>query len=133
MNDTKNSQPKYENWYYGPQVRFLQSISYTSKHKTFFSEKIKTLFSFQDVKESRHIQKINEELLNNRYENVKIYDFNLDIKKSFNKMTASYGAGIRRQEIFSKANLYDGQNIFYNTTRYPGNGSNTRDFFVQPG
>ena len=130
MNDTKNSQPKYENWYYGPQVRFSQSINYNSKHKTFFSENIKTLFSFQDVKESRHVQKTNEELLNNRHENVKIYDFNLDIKKTFKKIMASYGGGIRRQEIFSKANLSDGQNIFYNTTRYPGGGSNTQDFFA---
>ena len=57
MNDLKNSLPKYENWYYGPQIRFLQSINYASKNKTMFSEKIKTMFSFQDVKESRHIQK----------------------------------------------------------------------------
>ena len=130
MNDLKNGLPKYENWYYGPQIRFLQSINYASKNKTMFSEKIKTMFSFQDVKESRHIQKTGEGTLNNRCENVKIYDFNIDVKKTFNKTITSYGGGIRRQAVSSSANISDGQNTFYNTTRYPGGGSVAQDVFA---
>ena len=28
MNDLKNGEAKYQNWYYGPQTKFFQSINY---------------------------------------------------------------------------------------------------------
>ena len=51
MNNTKNGIPEYKHWYYGPQIRFLQSINYTAEHKTIAFDNIKTTLAFQDIKE----------------------------------------------------------------------------------
>ena len=130
MNDTKNGAPKYKNWYYGPQIRFLQSINYTFNDTTIVFDIIKTTLGFQDIKESRHTQTIGEELLNERNENVKIYDANIDFTKRNQKIKLAYGIGARGQKISSTARLSDDNSNFYNTTRYPENGSIMQDFFA---
>ena len=41
LNDELNGGPKYMFWYYGPQKRFLQSLSYNKKTNNFFTIIIK--------------------------------------------------------------------------------------------
>ena len=130
MNDIKNDTAKYKHWYYGPQIRFFQSIDYTTKYKTIAFEKIKTTLSFQNLQESRHKQLIEDTLLNNRKENVRVFDFNLDLSKKNHAIDFSYGLGVRAQKVVSKASLTNNSDIFYNTTRYPDNGSEVQDFFT---
>ena len=130
MNDLKDGVPEYKHWYYGPQIRFLQSINYTAEHKTIAFDNIKTTLAFQNIKESRHTQKVGEELLNNRNETVKIYDFNMDFNKQIQKIKLAYGIGTRNQQVFSTANLSNNNSTFYNTTRYPEDGSAIQDFFA---
>ena len=130
MNDIQNGLPKYQKWYYGPQIRFLQSLNYTTTRETFMFDKIKSVFSFQDVKESRHIQKLEEDILNNRKEHVRIYDFYLDFNKTVHSIKLAYGIGSRNQNISSTANLTSIDEVFYNTTRYPDGGSIVQDFFA---
>ncbi len=131
MNDSNDDgSNKYEQWYYGPQNRFLQSIKYTSESKNFFHDKATAMLSFQNRKESRHVQKTNETLLNNRYEAVEIYDFNVDFDKQIQKITLAYGTGVRAQNVTSLADLSNNNSSFYNTTRYPDNGSSIKTFFA---
>lgn len=129
MNDIKNSNLKYKKWYYGPQISFIQSLNYISEQKTVAFDNINALIAFQDVKESRHKQKFEEDLLNNREENVKIYDLNIDFNKAMHNITFSYGLGSRNQKIYSTANLTNSDTLLYNTTRYPNGGSTVQDLF----
>ena len=130
MNDIKNGDLKYKKWYYGPQISFIQSINYKSNKKTLLFDNMNTLMAFQDVKESRHKQKKEDLLLNNRSENLKIYDFNIIFNKSLNDIAFSYGFGSKNQKIYSTATLTNNEEIFYNTTRYPAGGSSVQDFFI---
>ena len=130
MNDVQNNSPKYEKWYYGPQIRFFQSFFINQKLSSIICDNMKTSLAFQNIKESRHYQKTGESVLNNRAENVKIYDFNLDFTKSINSVQFAYGAGSRFQRISSKASLTQNDLILYNTTRYPENGSSMQELFA---
>tara|TARA_B100001758_G_scaffold247879_1_gene268050 strand:+ start:31069 stop:33378 length:2310 start_codon:yes stop_codon:yes gene_type:complete len=131
LNDYKENLPKYKKWYYGPQNRFLQSISLLNKSPHLLFEKIKTTFSYQNVRESRHKQLMNESLINNRNENVNIYDLLADFQKTILRSKITYGAGYRRQDVFSLANLTNKNgNSFYNTTRYPDGGTLVQDYFI---
>ena len=130
MNDMTGDLPKYENWYYGPQIRFLQNINYNYRNKTYLYDNIRGLIAFQNIKESRHTQKSSESLLNNRNENVKIYDYNIDFNKRIKKIQLAYGLGRRSQKIISSASLSDNKSSFYNTTRYPEGGSSVLDLFA---
>ncbi len=130
MNDTKKGFAKYKNWYYGPQIRFLQSVNYSLHDKTIAFDNLKTSLAFQNIKESRHTQKLEEQFINNRMENVKISDFNMDFKKQIQKIKIAYGGGGRHQKVSSNASLSNNNIIFYNSTRYPDNGSTIIDFFA---
>ena len=129
MNDMRDGLPKYHKWYYGPQIRFFQSINYTSRDKTIAFDNIKAGIAFQNIIESRHVQKAQEDLLNNRRENVTIYDFNIDFNKQIQMIKLAYGIGSRNQEVSSAANLSNSSSTFYNTTRYPNAGSRVQAFF----
>ena len=129
MNDLKNDSAKYKHWYYGPQTRFMQSVGYTIKKKFVVFDKSKTTIAFQKLKESRHKQLSGDLFSNNRFETVKIYDFNLDLNKTLNNLTFSYGLGSRIQNIQSNASLTNNNLNLYNTTRYPSGGSYVKDDF----
>lgn len=129
MNDIEDGTQKYKSWYYGPQMRFLQKAGYSIKTKSFAFDKIKTSVAFQNIKESRHTQKTGSPLLNNRKENVQIFDINIDFNKKISILTIAYGAGKRDQKVVSNASLTNNISVFYNTTRYPENGSEVQDVF----
>jgi len=130
INDNNGGVPKYKNWYYGPQIRFFQGFIYSYKSDKIVYDNMKVCLAHQDVLESRHTQKYDEKLLNNRKENVKIYDINFDLNKKFNKIKLVYGAGSRWQLVNSTANLSNSQATFYNTSRYPKGGSKIEDVFI---
>ncbi|MBC8266174.1 MAG: TonB-dependent receptor [Flavobacteriales bacterium] len=131
MNDEKDKKQKYSDWYYGPQNRFLQSISWSNEKATIIYDGFKSTMAYQNVKESRHQKKTEETLLSNRYENVNIYDFLLDFNKEIVAVNLAYGIGTRHQNINSTANLSDSKNAtFYNPTRYPSGGSTVNDYFA---
>ena len=131
LNDYKGSLLKYLKWYYGPQNRFLQSISFSNKRPNLLFEKFKTTVAYQNIKESRHKQELDDNLVNNRNENVHVYDALADFNKTIFDAKITCGIGLRSQNIYSSANLSDQKgNHFYNTTRYPDGGSLVQDYFA---
>jgi len=131
LNDYKGDFPKYAKWYYGPRNRFMQSISFSNKMPKLIFERYNTTLAYQNIKESRHKQQLGDSLINNRFEDVHIYDALLDFKKRLFNTKLAYGAGLRVQNIYSSANLSDQKGAqFYNTTRYPDGGSLTQDYFA---
>lgn len=131
LNDYEGSLPKYANWYYGPQNRFLQSVSFSNKQHKLLFEKYKATIAYQNIKESRHKKKLGEHLINVRNENVHIYDALADFNKRIFNTKITYGIGFRTQNIYSSASLsgQEGSHL-YNTTRYPDGGSLVQDYFL---
>lgn len=130
MNDLNNGLPKYKKWYYGPRIRFMQSVNNVIKYPTLLFDSLNTTLSYQNAIESRHVQKYTDTLINNRIENVKVYDINIDFKKKFNSIRLAYGIGYKKQYVASDANLSNYNQTLFNTTRYPSGGSNVEDFFT---
>ena len=124
LNDIKDGEQKYKNWYYGPQKRFFQSARLKNYFPNFASDESVFTVAYQNIKESRHKQKNGDELLNNRTETLHILDFKSDFLKQFNRFKLNYGFDSRFQKLNSTANLSDKNTHFYNTTRYPDGGAN---------
>ena len=86
-------------------------------------------FSFQDVEESRNIQKFDEDFIIKRKENINIYDYKLDFKKQRKTLKISYGFSGRFQELSSIGkNHFDNGEISFATSRYPDDGSTDVNF-----
>ncbi len=130
LNDIKNGERKYKEWYYGPQNKFLQSIRLKNYTSHFFSDESVLTLAYQNIKESRHKQKANEELLNNRSELLNIADLKLDFLKSLYATKLNYGIDLRLQNLESTANLSNTTTLYHNTTRYPNDGTKTLNFAV---
>ena len=131
LNDIVNEEQKYLCWYYGPQKRFMQTIEFNSGQNTFFYDEYNVLLSFQNINESRHNQKKTQDLLSNRFENVKVYDLSFNANKSFDLFKTKYGLGTRSQKVSSRAHkTAESGEFFYNTTRYPDGGTSVSDIFL---
>ena len=124
LNDIVNGERKYLYWYYGPQKRILQSLRLKNYKHTLFSDEAVFTVSFQDIKESRHKQKKEADLLNNRNESLQIFDLKTDMLKQVNNLKINYGFDSRFQQLESTASLSSNKNIYYNTSRYPDGGTN---------
>ena len=111
---------KYGSWNYGPQKRYFSSIQLDHSVNNILMDSAQLIFAYQDVYESRHIQKIGSEESINRYEKVDIYSFNANFRK--NKLR--YGMVYYSNTVNSKANLHNLQTVSsYEQTRYPNGGS----------
>ena len=111
---------KYGSWNYGPQKRYFSSIQLDHSVNNILMDSAQLIFAYQDVYESRHIQKIGSEESINRYEKVDIYSFNANFRK--NKLR--YGMEYYSNTVNSKANLHNLQTVSsYEQTRYPNGGS----------
>lgn len=129
LNDVINNNPKYKYWYYGPQRRTLHSVNYNKIYKSIMSDNFNIHFSFQDVEESRNIQKFDEDFIIKRKENINIYDYKLDFKKQIKTLKISYGFNSRFQDLSSIGqNDFDNGEISYATSRYPDDGSTDVNF-----
>jgi hemoglobin/transferrin/lactoferrin receptor protein len=128
LNDMINGERRYEKWYYGPQRRMSQSLNFSKNCNSIFATQYAVNIAWQNIKESRHKQKLNDLLISNRYESVDILDGVLDFKKERENFNINYGISYRKQHVNSTANLSSFENeINFNTTRYPDGGSEILD------
>ena len=129
LNDELNGIPKYKFWYYGPQKRFLQSLSYNKETNNFFNDNYKISFNYQFIKESRHTQKYSDDFLRNRTERINIYESKLDLSKQLDKLELSYGFSNRYENLNSSAiKINESGETEFSSTRYPDNGSSDNTF-----
>ena len=123
LNDIKDGKQKYKYWYYGPQKRFFQSIRLKNYSNKYLTDEAVFTVAYQKIEESRHKQKQEEELLNNRNESLHIIDFKTDFLKRINRFKLNYGFDSKYQKLKSEANFSNRNTLFYNTTRYPDGGA----------
>ena len=94
--------PKYNNWYYGPQKRFLQNLKFINSNTTFLYDNFNINFSIQEVEESRNQQRLSENYVTKREELVKVYDARIELEKNIGKINLSYGGDARYETLNSR-------------------------------
>jgi len=129
LNDISNGSPKYKNWYYGPQKRIFNSLSYSKELNSPFVDKIHINFNIQNIEESRHKQKLEESFSTNRIENVNIFDSKISFRKNIKGWQIDYGISGRHEILSSEAYNEDSfGNKTFAPSRYPDNGTEVLNF-----
>jgi len=78
LQDTRNDSLRYAEWYYGPQTRALAAYE-LNVEKAFFFDFVKSIVSYQHIKESRHQREYRRyDRLDNRIENVDVWGITID-------------------------------------------------------
>lgn len=118
-------------WYYGPQKRMLTSyqLKIRSNHK--FFDSFTSTISYQQIEESRHDQKFNDNQLNHRIEKVDVFAVTVDLQKTMPSSKIQYGFDSQFNSLKSVAHSENivTQAISPLSTRYP-NGNNTMNFMA---
>ena len=124
----KRNKFKYAEWYYKPQSWMMLTAGYTERKKRWFSDNIKTVFAYQNVKEGRNDRKLKKNWLRKRKETVNILSSNVDIDKDLKrKQNLYYGLELVYNNVKSEAvkeNIKTGDKKA-TATRYPDGGTNT--------
>jgi len=118
---------KFSNWDYGPQKRTLSSLQLDHSLENTLMDSAQIIFSYQDVYESRHVQKLGEPELYDRYENVDIYSINLNLRKK----KIHYGLEYFYNNVTSSAYYTNEDRTSPSVqTRYPNGGSSMSSIAV---
>jgi len=111
---------KYATWNYGPQKRSFYSMQFDYSANSLLLDSAQLIFGYQDVFETRLVQKIDSDESIDQHENVDIYSINANFRK--NKL--HYGLELYNNQVLSKAfKTIDNISNPYDQTRYPNGGS----------
>jgi len=126
LNDLKDGLPKFSEWYYGPQKRFLTSLKGTIANKTGIFNTASFVLAYQNIDEDRITRKFKDDWKNYRSEDVDVFSFNLDLTKKFDSIhSISYGTEATYNYVKSSSfsqNIVTAEKAA-NSTRYPDGGS----------
>jgi len=129
LNDVYNGDMKYESWYYGPQKRVFNSLSYSNNLNKILADKIDLNFNIQNIEESRNKQKFIDNFSTRRIEKLNIFDSKISLHKNIRNWQIDYGFSSRFELLSSNAYNEDNfGNISFATSRYPDNGSEVLNF-----
>ena len=126
LNDTIGSVPKYAEWYYGPQNRFLTSLKGEFSNQKGIFNKASIILAYQNIDEDRVSRKFKNDWNNSRFEDVNIFSLNMDFAKNISEReSVSYGLEVTYNDVKSTA---FSENIVTlertkTSTRYPDGGS----------
>ncbi|MCX7729499.1 MAG: TonB-dependent receptor, partial [Bacteroidia bacterium] len=117
--------PRFAEWYYGPQKRLLTAYDFQYSRKTAISDFVRIILNYQNIEESRHSRRFNNNTRKSQIEDVKVYGFNLDAVKKWEKHHLQYGLDIQYNTVQSTAKF---TNIVTQVqtladTRYPDGGN----------
>lgn len=126
LTEYKNGTLKYAEWNYGPQNRFLGSISTKIKAENKWFNKVEILMHYQKIDEDRITRKFNNNIRTTREEDVNVFGINVDFVKINAKKTRWY-YGVEAIHNNVKSSAFS-ENIVTQkktpaSTRYPDNGS----------
>lgn len=122
--------PRFAEWYYGPQNRFLGSYTIESDKKNLFFDNAKLILGYQQIEESRVDRRFNNTGLNNRIESLDIFSLNADLTKNIGKHKLHYGLEGWYNKVNSRAfteDIVTGR-IATLDTRYASGGAYMQSF-----
>ncbi|GIV37017.1 MAG: hypothetical protein KatS3mg032_1396 [Cyclobacteriaceae bacterium] len=112
---------RFAQWYYGPQKRIMGSYQLGIEKTGNWADSINILASYQNVEESRHDRRFNNNTLNHRIEKVYVLGLTADIRKTIGQHTLRYGLDGQFSSVSSTAyaeNIVTGSRSSLDT-RYP--------------
>lgn len=133
LSNIEDGLPEFAEWYYGPQKRFLTSLSSEFTANTGLYSTFTTTIGYQDIQESRYTRNFRADTLFKGIEDVKVYSANFDfVKFLYGRNSINYGLELNRNHVNSSATK---QNILTNTelpyiSRYPDDGTSTLNIGV---
>jgi hemoglobin/transferrin/lactoferrin receptor protein len=119
---TKNGQPRYGDWLYGPQKWLQMNIRSTFKHrKGILADKSTTTVSHQIFEESRLVRQFRTFNLEENKETVNVTSLNFDFDKKIKKTDLVYGLEFVTNYVASsaKGSQIDSGYTYEIATRYP--------------
>lgn len=90
LTQTRNGNLRFGEWYYGPQEWQMARLGYTFTEPVVAFDKLKFVGAWQRFNESRHDRNFNSNELENRFEEVDAFSFNMDFLKFFTQKTHLY-------------------------------------------
>jgi hemoglobin/transferrin/lactoferrin receptor protein len=128
LTQTSGTNPKYAEWYYGPQNRLLTAYNLQLTNKNLFYDQLRVTAAYQNIEESRIDRRFKKNICNHRIEKLDILSLNVDAEKMIGKQELRYGIEVTNNSVNSTAFKED---ISVDTTgkldtRYPDGGSTMR-------
>jgi len=105
----KSGKPRYGDWYYGPQEWIMTNAQLTLNGSSGLYDQLKVIASNQSYSESRHDRSFGKTTINEQFEKVKIWSFNIDADKKVGGKNSQlfYGLEFVTNDIHSDANTRD--------------------------
>ena len=125
LNDLTSTGLKFAKWQYGPQKRFLTSLSAELDKEVGLFSKASFIASYQKVNESRYKRRFGDTLESENLEEVDVYAFNADMVKMFDSTSQFYygfeGTHNMVNSTARRFDIYSGE-VSPEQTRYPDGG-----------
>ncbi|MCX6183380.1 MAG: TonB-dependent receptor [Bacteroidetes bacterium] len=125
LTQVSGGNPKFGDWYYGPQQRLLSSYALKLSKGSSFYNNARVIVAYQNIEESRNDRRFQKNILNHRLEQLDIVSLNADFDKKINKNEFRYGIEAVYNKVNSSAFAEDITTGSTSTldTRYPDGGS----------
>ena len=126
LTQTSNGNPKFCEWYYGPQFRLMSAYTLELSNATKMYDAARMTLGYQVIEESRMDRRFKKNFLNHRIENLDILTLNADFTKKKGDHEFRYGLDAWHNQVKSTAFQKDivADTIAPLDTRYPDGGSN---------
>jgi hemoglobin/transferrin/lactoferrin receptor protein len=113
--------PRFAEWYYGPQKRYLTSYKFEKKNMDGFFNDLRAVASYQHIEESRYDRRFRQAVRNERIEKINVAGLTIDARKLMTKNELVVGADFQANDLESTAHGYnvDDGSLTRITTRYP--------------
>lgn len=117
--------PKFAEWYYGPQNRILTSYSFSISNSRKMYDYVNFVIGYQRIRESRHSRRFNSDIRRSQVEDVDVAGMNLDFSKGAGKHLIRYGIEANFNHVWSTASIQDINSgaVTPTETRYPSAGT----------
>lgn len=131
LTELRDGLPRYAEWNYGPQNRFLSTLQAKWKSHNLLFDKVKAIAAYQNIGEDRINRRFQSTSRRHQEETVDVYTFTLDMNKYLDKyemIELNYGLEYNHNDVNSVAYNEDvntgetDTNVF---TRYPSGASST--------
>ncbi len=105
LTDPQGTGLRFGDWYYGPQKRILTSYQLSISDVGKMADSFSGTISLQDVAESRHDRRFNNNNRNDRTEKISVLGLTLDFQKKIGKGNLHYGLDGQSNDLSSTAHV----------------------------
>lgn len=121
LSEVINNLPRFAEWYYGPQKRYMASYRYEKVANQSFFQELRVVASHQYVEESRFDRRLNQPVRNERTEKVNVSAYSIDARRkmSLHELSVGMEGQLNNLQSVARGINVDNQSISAITTRYP--------------